>query len=330
METAKNYQSKIMEVNMLLSKNTLLKDYKLKSFAGGWHIVLAVFMAGFMLSIINPGSVQAQRKSEHKKFLGGWIETKESGPSEKRAVFKIMKTKDGSLAGYTKSPDRGFFGEIPISGVSIRGDSLFLDIKKLNARFRGQINGSNSKIKGHWISGDRSADFTLVRLTKARKESLPEPPEAKRPEANPEDVSSPEAIVKAFHETLSGEKGEKRDWDRFRSLFLPDARIVATTRAGDAPGRQTWTANEYIKEIGKGVDKMKFQIKQLHSEQERFGDIAHVFSTFKESGTPIDKPFQRGLNSYQLWYNGERWWIYSMLWHGEREDTQIPSKYLGK
>mgnify|MGYP000123086571 CR=1 FL=1 len=313
---------------MLLSKSSFIKDHRFKGVASLWHIVLAVFMACFMLSIVNPGAVQAQRKSEHEKFLGGWIETKKSGPSEKRAVFKIMKTEDGSLTGYTNSPDRGYFGEIPLSGVSIRGDSLFLDIEKLNTRFRGQITGSNSKIKGQWLSGGRSADYTLVRLTKARKESLPKPPEAKRPQANPEDVRSPEAIVKAFHETLSGEKGEKRDWDRFRSLFLPDARIVATSRAGDAPGRQAWTANEYIKEIGKELDDVKFQIKQLDSEKERFGDIAHVFSTFKETGTPIAKEFQRGLNSYQLWYDGKRWWIYSMLWHGEREDAPIPQKYL--
>lgn len=315
---------------MLLSKNTLLKDHTFKDVAAAWHIVTVMIMAIIIISSVNPGSAQAQSASEHEKFLGSWIETRESGPSKKRAVFKIMKEEDGSLTGYTNSPDRGYFGEIPISRVSINGDSVMLNIEKLDAQFKGKMNGSNSKIKGKWFSGGEPVQFTLVRLTQARKESLPKPPEEKRPEANPEDVKSPEAIVKAVHKTLSGNKGEKRDWDRFRSLFLPDARIVGTSRAGDVSGKQTWKANEYINEIGKRLDDVKFHIKQLHSEQERFGDIAHVFSTYQETGTPIDQPSLRGLNSYQLWYDGERWWIYSMLWHSEQEDAQIPQKYLGE
>jgi hypothetical protein len=315
---------------MLLSKNSLLKDHTIKDVAATWHIVTVMILAILVTSSVKPKFVHAQSASEHEKFLGSWIETRESGPSKKRAVFKIEQKADGSLTGYTNSPDRGYFGEIPISRVSIRGDSVILNIKKFDARFKGKMNASNSQIKGKWFSGGEPVEYTLVRLNQARKETLPKPPEEKRPEANPEDVKSPEAIVKAFHETLSGKKGEKRDWDRLRSLFLPDARIVGTSRAGNVSGKQTWKANEYINEIGKGLDDVKFQIKQLHSEKERFGDIAHVFSTYQETGTPIDQPSLRGLNSYQLWYDGERWWIYSMLWHSEREDAQIPQKYLGE
>ncbi len=315
---------------MLLLKNSFFKNQKFKGVAVIWHIVAAMILAIFLISSVNPGSVQAQSTSEHEKFLGSWIETRESGTSKKRAVFKIMKKADGSLTGYTNSPDRGYFGEIPISGVTIRGDSVILNIKEFDAQFKGKMKASNSKIKGQWISGENSSDWTLVPLTKARKESLPKSPEARRPKADPEDVKSPEAIVNATYKTLSGKKGEKREWDRFRSLFLPGAQIVSTSRAGGVSGKQTRNTKEYINEIGNRVDKVKFHIKQLHSVKERFGDMAHVFSTYEESGTPISKSVLRGLHSYQLWYDGERWWIYSMLWHSEREDAQIPQKYLGE
>jgi hypothetical protein len=48
---------------------------------------------------------------------------------------------------------------------------------------------------------------------------------AKAPEAKPEDVKSPEAIVAALYDVISGPAGT-RDWDRFRSLFTPEGRLI--------------------------------------------------------------------------------------------------------
>ncbi len=42
------------------------------------------------------------------------------------------------------------------------------------------------------------------------------------PVAKPEDVKSPEAILAAVYNVISGAKGQPRDWDRMRSLFIPD------------------------------------------------------------------------------------------------------------
>ena len=44
--------------------------------------------------------------------------------------------------------------------------------------------------------------------------------------ADPEDVASVDAIVAAVYDVISGPAGEARDWDRFRSLFLPGARLI--------------------------------------------------------------------------------------------------------
>ena len=43
--------------------------------------------------------------------------------------------------------------------------------------------------------------------------------------AGPEDWESPESIVHALYETISGDAGAKRDWDRYRDLFLEGARM---------------------------------------------------------------------------------------------------------
>lgn len=41
-------------------------------------------------------------------------------------------------------------------------------------------------------------------------------------------MSSIDAIVKEAYASISGPKGEKRDWNRFRSLFLPGGRLIYT------------------------------------------------------------------------------------------------------
>ena len=43
-----------------------------------------------------------------------------------------------------------------------------------------------------------------------------------------EDVASLDNILTALYASISGEKGEARDWDRFRYLFTEEARLIAT------------------------------------------------------------------------------------------------------
>ena len=49
--------------------------------------------------------------------------------------------------------------------------------------------------------------------------------ETAREKPRPEDVSSPDAIIKAMYDTISGPAG-KRNWYRERSLYLDGARLI--------------------------------------------------------------------------------------------------------
>src|SRR5690242_21140666 len=53
------------------------------------------------------------------------------------------------------------------------------------------------------------------------------------PAARPADVASIDAILKAAYDTISGPKGQQRDWDRLRSLFAPGARLIPTHTGED-------------------------------------------------------------------------------------------------
>src|SRR5689334_2117853 len=53
-------------------------------------------------------------------------------------------------------------------------------------------------------------------------------PSPQTPAANPADVASIDSIIAALYDVISGPAGKKRDWDRFRSLFFPGARLIPT------------------------------------------------------------------------------------------------------
>jgi len=57
--------------------------------------------------------------------------------------------------------------------------------------------------------------------------------------------------------------------------------------------------------------------------------MAQVFSTYEsrhDAGDP--KPFERGINSFQLMNDGHRWWIVTILWQGETSGSPIPKEFL--
>ena len=59
---------------------------------------------------------------------------------------------------------------------------------------------------------------------------------------NPSDVDTVDHIVASLYDVISGPSTKPRDWERFRSLFLPDARIGAvlpdTAATKDAPAHK--------------------------------------------------------------------------------------------
>jgi hypothetical protein len=150
-------------------------------------------------------------------------------------------------------------------------------------------------------------------------------------EANQADVASIDAIMKAVYDVISADAGQKRDWDRFRTLFHKDAKLIPTgknqqTGVGVA---RFWTPEEYITRAGPGLEREGFHERELSKKVEQYGTIAHVFSTYVTFRKKDDKdPFMRGINSFQLWNDGKRWWVISIYWLAETPDNPIPAKYL--
>jgi len=154
---------------------------------------------------------------------------------------------------------------------------------------------------------------------------------AARPAANPADVSSMDAIMAALYDVISGPAGQKRDWDRMRSLFIPGARLVPT--GVDSAGETHWrtmSVEDYVRTAGPYLEKNGFFEEEIGRTVERYGTIAQVFSAYASRHAADDpEPFQRGINSIQLLWDGTRWWVVSIYWEPERPDHPIPERFGG-
>ena len=144
------------------------------------------------------------------------------------------------------------------------------------------------------------------------------------------DVGTADAIIAAIYNTISGPAGELRNWDRFRTLFLPEARLVATGKRPDGMmAKRIMSVEDYIKLSGPILEKDGFFEKEISRKTDRYGSVVQLFSTYESRRTLKDeKPFMRGINSIQLWFDGKRWWVLTIFWQGESEDNPIPKEYL--
>lgn len=149
------------------------------------------------------------------------------------------------------------------------------------------------------------------------------------PAANPADVATMDSIVAALYDVISGPAGP-RNWDRFRSLFVPGARLIPTGRrpTGEVSSR-VLTPDDYAQRAASNFEKNGFFEREISRRTERFGSISHLFSTYESRHAKEDeKPFARGINSIQLMNDGKRWWIVTVFWQAEDDKNPLPAEYL--
>jgi hypothetical protein len=150
------------------------------------------------------------------------------------------------------------------------------------------------------------------------------------PAANPADVASMDAILLALYDVISGPAGQARDWNRFRSLFAPGARLIPTRQRPAQPAEAVMlTVDDYVTRVGPLLERNGFFERELGRRTESFGRITHAFSSYASFRTASDTaPFARGINSIQLLDDGQRWWVVTVFWDAERPGLTIPPRYL--
>lgn len=151
------------------------------------------------------------------------------------------------------------------------------------------------------------------------------------PKAIPSDVDTIEDIVRAFYSAISTPAGGKLDQNRLRSLFVPDGRIASSVeptslRAADVV---FLSPEEYAAMSDAHTVTSGFFDSNPANQIERFGVMAHVYSTFESRSHLKDpKPMARGIKSFELLKSANRWYIVQIYWDWERADNPMPDHYL--
>ncbi len=151
------------------------------------------------------------------------------------------------------------------------------------------------------------------------------------PAGSAADTATIESIVHAFYNAISAPAGGKLDRTRLRSLFVPGGRIaVSLTPQGSHPADVLFLSPEqYAANSDSYTATDGFFDRNPANQIERFGLMAHVYSTYESRAHPEDaKPMARGIKSFELLNSNHRWYILEVYWDAERLDNPIPDRYL--
>jgi hypothetical protein len=153
-------------------------------------------------------------------------------------------------------------------------------------------------------------------------------PAAPAAAARPGDVDSIDHIVAAVYDVISGPAGP-RDWQRFRGFFYSGAHMASTRQQENGPASvRVFTPDDYATRSQDYFSKESFFENSVSNHVENWGNIAHVWSTYESRHARGEKPFARGINSFQLFNDGSRWWVLTIYWQQEDAAHPLPEKYL--
>lgn len=148
------------------------------------------------------------------------------------------------------------------------------------------------------------------------------------PPARPADVTTIDSIITTLYAVISGPAGQPRQWDRFLSLMHPEARLIPTRC--DSAGKcslRIMTPAQYQQRADSFLVAEGFTERELKRSTERYGTIAHAFSSYQSFRRGETTPFARGINSIQLFWDGQRWWIMAIFWDSERPSNPLPAAF---
>lgn len=147
-----------------------------------------------------------------------------------------------------------------------------------------------------------------------------------------QDCHDLDATLGSLYDVISGEAGVVRDEARFRNLFWPGAQLMAIRP--DSNGHKAvrvMSVGEFYAGMSEFVKEHSFFEREISRKLERWDQIAHVWSTYEIRYHQADaQPFARGINSIQLFWDGNRWWVTTIYWQPEFPESPLPKVYLPK
>jgi len=142
------------------------------------------------------------------------------------------------------------------------------------------------------------------------------------------EVATPKALVETALKIISGPKGQKRDMEKFKALFLPDAKLGGVFYKGDSSFVRITSAVQFADRNAAVYADLGFFENQIGLKVDEYGKIATAFQVYETRFGKDGKVEDRGVNTYQLVYDNGRWWIASLIFTPETDAYPIPAEYL--
>lgn len=144
----------------------------------------------------------------------------------------------------------------------------------------------------------------------------------------PEDVGSVDGIMRAFYEVTNVAPDAPRQWGRDRTLYVPWIRFVALGPGTTGRSSVTVFTHQAFVDATEPLIQKGFVEREIFRTTRRYGNMVHVDSTY-ETLVGVEKPVRgRGVNSLDLYFDGQRWWVASVIWQSEDPAHPIPPELL--
>ena len=141
------------------------------------------------------------------------------------------------------------------------------------------------------------------------------------PAQNAADVAAIDRAIHAVYDVISGQAGQKRDFDKMRSLFAPGA----TMKAIGPKGLRGGSVEDYIARNQAVLEKEGFNERELGRRVEIWGGLATAWSAY-DGRTANGSFHERGINSFQLVKVDGKWLVASILWQEETPESPLPAE----
>ena len=140
---------------------------------------------------------------------------------------------------------------------------------------------------------------------------------------NAADLAGIDAAIRGVYEVISGPPGQKRDFDRMRTLFAPGA----TLKAIGPKGLRGGTVEDYISRNAEVLEKDGFTERELGRRVELWGGLATAWSAY-DGRTANGSFHERGINSFQLVKVDGKWLVASILWQEATPGNPLPADLI--
>jgi hypothetical protein len=134
------------------------------------------------------------------------------------------------------------------------------------------------------------------------------------------DLAGIDQAIRGVYEVISGPPGQKRDFDRMRSLFASGA----TLKAIGPKGLHGGSLEDYISRNKDILEKEGFTERELGRRVEVWGGLATAWSAY-DGRTANGSFHERGINSFQLVKVDGKWLVASILWQEETPGNPLPA-----